>query len=73
MKLSFRPPLFDRFAEAIRLLPPLAKYGPEHLLTPAYRLYADKGVEMFYASFDAVNESAKVAIVGITPGSGKWR
>jgi len=38
------------------------------LSTPTFRLYANGTVEMFYAPFDSVNTSAKVAVVGITPG-----
>ena len=68
MPLPFTPPLFDRFADSIRSLPPLPKYGPEHLCTPAFRLYSDPRIQLFYAPFDFVNMSAKVAIVGITPG-----
>jgi hypothetical protein len=68
MPLPFTPPLFARFADSIRSLPPLAKYGPEHLCTPTFRLYSDRRIELFYAPFDFVNTSAKVALVGITPG-----
>ena len=68
MTLPFTVPLSDRFATSIRSLPPLAEYEPEHLCTSDFRLYSDAKLEMFYAPFDAVNRSAKVAIVGITPG-----
>ena len=43
-------------------------YGPEHLCTPTFRLYSDGDTEVFYAPFDSVNMSAKVAVVQITPG-----
>ncbi len=68
MTLPFRPPLFERFASSIRSLPSLAKYQPEHLCTPTFRLYSDRRIELFYAPFDFVNKSAKVAVIGITPG-----
>jgi hypothetical protein len=68
MPLPFTPPLIGRFAEPIRSLPQLPEYGPEHLCTPTFRLHADSSIEMFYAPLDYVNTSAKVAIVGITPG-----
>ena len=44
------------------------KYEPEHLGTPTFPLYSDGGIEVFDAPFDSVNTSAKVAVVGITPG-----
>lgn len=66
--LPFHTPSSDRYAEAIRLLPALPEYAPEHLCTEAFRLYADTQLEMFYAPFDTINHSAKLAIVGITPG-----
>src|ERR1035441_9094999 len=68
MTLPFTPPLFERFADSIRSLPPLPKYGPEHLCTPTFRLYSDPHIQLFYAPFDSVNTSAKVALVEITPG-----
>jgi hypothetical protein len=68
MPLPFTPPLFDRFASSIWALLSLPKYGPEHLCTPTFRLYSDPRIQLFYAPFDFVNRSAKVALVGITPG-----
>ena len=68
MTLPFRPPLFGRFADSIRSLPPLARYGHEHLCTATFRLYSDRRIELFYAPFDFVNKLAKVAVIGITPG-----
>ena len=68
MALPFTPPLFEHFEDSIRSLPSLPKYGPEHLCTPTFRLYSDPRIQQFYAPFDSVNISAKVAVVGITPG-----
>ena len=49
MPLPFTHPLFPRLADSIRSLPSLAKYGPEHLCAPRFRLYSDGGIEVFYA------------------------
>lgn len=68
MPLPFTPPPFEHFSDSIRSLPPLDRYQPEHLCTPTFRLYSDSSIELFYAPFDFVNTSAKVALVGITPG-----
>jgi len=74
MPLPFTPPLFERFAHSIRSLPPLGKKGPEHLCTPPRFGFArNGGTELFYAPFDSVNTSAKVAVVGIRLGLSKWR
>jgi len=35
---------------------------------PAFLLYQQDELEMYYAPFDSINRSASIAIVGITPG-----
>lgn len=68
MTLLFTPPLFDGFKDRIRSLPQYPSYGRYHLCTPEFQLFADASLTMYYAPFDAINESAAVTIVGITPG-----
>ncbi len=58
----------DEFAAIIRTLPEKRLYEKQDLCTEQFKIYADSEIEVFYAPFDAVAESAKVAIVGITPG-----
>lgn len=68
MPLPFETPSLGQYGGAIRALPSLPAYAPEHLLTDSLRLYGDRELEMFYAPFESINRSARVAIVGITPG-----
>src|ERR1700728_1431184 len=68
MPLPFEMPSLGKYDAVIRSLPPLPIYSPEHLLTDSFRLYRDADLEMFYAPFETINRSARVAIVGITPG-----
>ena len=65
---AIHPPDVWTLRRSIRSLPPLARYGDEHLCTSTFRLYSDRRIQTFFAPFDFVNRSAKVAIIGITPG-----
>jgi hypothetical protein len=67
MPLPFETPSLGKYDTAIRALPCLPIYAPEHLLTDSFRLYRDTELEMFYAPFETINRDARIAIVGITP------
>lgn len=57
---------FDRFAETIAgLSADFASVGP---LPPTLRMAGDHKHEIYYAPFDHVTTSARIALVGITPG-----
>ncbi len=58
--------LLPKYADAIRELPA----GPLSLamLAERFTLYHEVRVRIVYAPFDFVNTSARIAIVGITPG-----
>jgi hypothetical protein len=60
--------LFEVFAPSIRALPDRQRLTKDDLLTDEFRLHQDERLTVYYAPFDYVNESAKVALVGITPG-----
>jgi hypothetical protein len=72
--LSQTPPilppggLFERFAPQIAALPQGSPLAREALLTDDFLLCRDGPLEVFYAPFDAVNERARVVLLGITPG-----
>ncbi|WP_052947565.1 uracil-DNA glycosylase family protein [Aneurinibacillus tyrosinisolvens] len=55
-------------AELISALPHNVKLTKGDLLTEDFLLYKNNGLEIYYAPFDYTNETAKVVIVGITPG-----
>jgi hypothetical protein len=63
-----RPDLFDEFQDVIRTLPMRERFERNDLLIPSLQLYREHDLEMYYAPFGAVNPSATVALVGITPG-----
>jgi hypothetical protein len=58
--------LFDRYAELIRSLP--ATLGSSDVQTSQFLLEQTGDLSIYYAPFDHVNLTARVAIVGITPG-----
>lgn len=64
------PNLFPRFAEAIRSLSATSILDP--VSVPELRLdggqIAHRAVDMVYAPFDFVNTSARLVVVGLTPG-----
>lgn len=56
--------LFERFADALRALEPLAAESP----LPSSLLLAEDGpIQTFYAPFDPINLQARVVLVGLTP------
>ena len=57
----------ERLAEHIRDLPD-GELGRTVLLAPDFLLYRQAELAIYFAPFDFVNESALVALVGITPG-----
>ena len=59
----FETPSLGKYNTAIRALPFLPVYAPEHLLTDSFRLYRNTELEMFYAPFETINHSARMAIV----------
>jgi hypothetical protein len=60
--------LFARFAPRIAALPARAPLTRDDLLVPDFLLQREGRLAIYYAPFDFVNERAKVALVGITPG-----
>lgn len=59
--------LFPQFASAISRLSDF-QLGSRLSLDPALRLFKNGDLESWYTPFEHVNESAKIVIVGITPG-----
>jgi hypothetical protein len=59
--------LFERYAEAIRGLPS-GELAIGDLRCERFLLQAEGLVEIYYTPFDHVNETARVTLVGITPG-----
>jgi hypothetical protein len=60
--------LFSHFEGVIRVLPVRARLERTDLLIPSLRLHREDGMEMYYAPFGAVNPSAAIVLLGITPG-----
>ncbi|MBI3757817.1 MAG: hypothetical protein HY267_07570 [Deltaproteobacteria bacterium] len=60
--------LFDRYALLIRALPSRERLEKADLLIPEFRLHHDGQLDVYYAPVDYVNETAKVMLLGITPG-----
>ena len=60
--------LFSEFEAQIRLLPLRERLERADLLIPPLRLHHDADMEMYYAPFGAVNGSAAIVLLGITPG-----
>src|SRR5262245_61972045 len=60
--------LADRYAPLIRALPAKDPYGKGDLLTPAFLLHEEGELRTYSAPFDHVNGSARVVLLGITPG-----
>ena len=60
--------LFDVFAPSIRTLPERERLSKEDLLHSGFLLHQDERLAVYYAPFDHVNERARIAVVGITPG-----
>jgi hypothetical protein len=62
------PDLFREFEGVIRTLPVRDRFERSDLLIPSLLLHREDSLEMYYAPFGAVNPSASVVLVGITPG-----
>ncbi|MBN8225469.1 MAG: hypothetical protein J0L89_11725 [Xanthomonadales bacterium] len=58
--------LFHRYVATIASLP--SNFDIEQPLPGSLRITGDARHEVYYAPFDHVNTSAKVVLVGITPG-----
>lgn len=56
---------FEHFKSVIRTLPPQSPYQP---LPNCLKLAASGRLSIYYAPFDYVNPTARIVIVGITPG-----
>jgi hypothetical protein len=59
--------LFPKFAAHIAALPNTA--ARSDLRTPSFRLYQNGDLEIYYVPLEYLNEKARIALVGITPGS----
>jgi len=68
MAVSATPPLLTRYVDAIRSLPSKPEYTKSDLCTNDFLVFLDRRLEMFYGPFDSITRSAKIAIVGVTPG-----
>ena len=60
--------LFATFAPQIAALPPDARLTREQLQSPEFLLHRAGRLAIYYAPFDYVNPTARVVLVGITPG-----
>jgi len=63
-----QPNLFSEFEGQIRALPVRERLERADLLIPPLRLHHENDLEMYYAPFGAVNRSAAIVLLGITPG-----
>ena len=61
------------FVDRIRHLPQAVKYLPTDLLTDAFLVASDGSLAIYYAPFDWINTSARLVVVGITPGWGQMQ
>ncbi|HEV2461973.1 MAG TPA: hypothetical protein VGS80_26775 [Ktedonobacterales bacterium] len=60
--------LFPRFAPLISALPERRFYARADLLSPTFRLHQDGNLEIYYVPLEYLNERARIAFIGITPG-----
>ncbi|MDP9375500.1 MAG: hypothetical protein M3Q65_24260 [Chloroflexota bacterium] len=60
--------LFERFAARIAALPARERLTKDDLLVPDFLLRREGRLAVYYAPFDYVEDRARVALVGITPG-----
>jgi hypothetical protein len=60
--------LFPEFAPLISALPDRTSYTKADLLTATFRLYEDGDLEIYYVPLEYLNDGARIALVGITPG-----
>lgn len=69
LQISMLQPIrFETYTAQIQALPVTPSLSKADLLRPAFRLYHDARLEMYYAPFDYLNPRAKVVLVGVTPG-----
>jgi hypothetical protein len=66
------PPLFDRYADAIRALD-LAAVSAPPLIPQAFLLAGEGRFATAYIPFESVNTTARLVVVGITPGFRQWK
>ena len=59
---------FATHRAAIAALPAAERLSRDELLNDEFLLAEDGRLEIYYAPFDAINPSARIALVGITPG-----
>lgn len=59
---------FPEFRDGIAALPVASSYAKDQLMTDGFLLDRDGNVSVYYAPFDHVNESARLVLVGLTPG-----
>ncbi len=60
--------LFTAFAPQIAALPPAERMTREQLQTPGFLLHRMGRLAIYYAPFDYINPTARIVLVGITPG-----
>lgn len=60
--------IFNSFAPIIASLPARKPLTKDDLLIPPLRLHSEGKLQVYYAPFDYVNEDARIALIGITPG-----
>lgn len=60
----------ERFAEAVSALPELTggKYEKSQLLCERLHLFSENGLDVYYAPFHHLERSARVVLIGLTPG-----
>ncbi len=59
---------FPEFRDGIAALPAASSYARDQLMTETFLLDRDGDISVYYAPFDHVNESARLVLVGLTPG-----
>lgn len=60
--------MIKKYTESLVKLPVKNKYSKEDLCTKDFLVKADGDIEVYWAPFDYINTSAKVVLLGITPG-----
>jgi hypothetical protein len=59
---------FEKHRGFLTSLPPRGQYDQADLLVPDLLIAAEGSLRMFYSPFDWINRSARLVILGITPG-----
>ncbi len=59
---------FSEFRGGIANLPVASSYTKDQLLVDTFLLDRDGDVSVYYAPFDSINTSARLVLVGLTPG-----